>query len=277
MSNDLLQVVQADVNRRLSRSSSTLALAFYANGNWRSRFRQILYVTKRSHYFWGCVVYLIYASGILIIDYYPWTTSESEGSAGDHPRQWSAVNVQFLCWGFVHLVNAFQFLFAWMQVGIPAMSTVCIPEYLNMLEALLYIYSAFNYPSVSNLEYDDPRIIHIHHIELSAAIIEIFAAIGWCITWWWTYNRTLPGRGWTLDDLDVWACFFIVVPSFIYLVYNIQILSDLDTYGTNLLYMKADICYFVGAVIYVLVSLRDCGWFYGFPVAGGWDWKFSKE
>eukprot|EP00299_Pterocystis_sp_00344_P008429 c3192_g1_i1.p1 GENE.c3192_g1_i1~~c3192_g1_i1.p1 ORF type:complete len:226 (-),score=21.76 c3192_g1_i1:57-734(-) len=163
------------------------------------------------------------------------------------------------------------------QVGVPATSFLCIPEYLNMIEAGLYIYSAFHYPEVSNVTYNDPRLVHMHYIELAAALVEILAAIGWTYTWWYTYNRAIPARGWTLDDPDLWACLFIVIPSFIYFAYNVQIICNLHEFGSNLLYVKADICYFVGAVCYLLAAMRDAGWFYFMPVAGAWDWKISKN
>ena len=51
----------------------------------------------------------------------------------------------------------------------------------------------------------------------------------------------------------------IVIPSFIYLAYNFQILLDPTTYGSNTLYIVGDAAYFAGSLAYLLGSLRDVG------------------
>ena len=53
-----------------------------------------------------------------------------------------------------------------------------------------------------------------------------------------------------------------------YLVYNLQLIINPDGYGTNLLYEKADLLYFIGALMYVLAAARDDGFYPDFRVFG---------
>lgn len=64
------------------------------------------------------------------------------------------------------------------------------------------------------------------------------------------------------------------MPSIIYFAYNIQLIRDPDGYGTNLLYEKADLLYFVGALTYVLAAARDDGFYPDFVVFG-LLWRYS--
>lgn len=116
--------------------------------------------------------------------------------------------------------------------------------------------------------YLDDTTFKVHHLETAAATIEIFAAFGWCFTWWLTYPRGVPGRGWTLDDPDIWANVFIVVPSIFYVAYNVQILNDPASYCCNTLYSTGDILYAAGAFFYLFASMRDDGYFACLPAAG---------
>jgi hypothetical protein len=50
-----------------------------------------------------------------------------------------------------------------------------IPEYLNHIEAGLYLWSAIWYP----YEDDGPITSKIHIIEITAAFVELFASFGW--------------------------------------------------------------------------------------------------
>lgn len=49
---------------------------------------------------------------------------------------------------------------------------------------------------------------------------------------------------------------------------------DPDGYGTNLLYEKADLLYFVGALVYVLAAARDDGFYPDLRVFG-LLWRYS--
>ena len=93
------------------------------------------------------------------------------------------------------------------------------PEYLNILGAALYLWSAALYPTESGPT--DATTLKVHRIETAAAGIEWLACVGWFITWHLTYLR-VPGRGYTLDDPDVWALITIFGGSTMYMVYNIR-------------------------------------------------------
>ncbi|CAF4237003.1 unnamed protein product, partial [Rotaria sordida] len=52
---------------------------------------------------------------------------------------------------------------------------------------------------------------------------------------YWTYTRTI-GRGYTLDDPDTVAYTLTTLSSFVYIIYDIQILMDPKQYAENSVY-----------------------------------------
>jgi len=208
-----------------------------------------------SFYTWANLVYLCYAIGILSIDY------------GVDPNDTGYINNLFLGFAIVHLVNACMYALAWYIEGHYPWEVLYIPEYFNMCGAGLYLASAILYRFENTNTYLDKYTFYVHYIETTAASLEVAASFLWVYTWFLTYRR-LPGRGWTLDDPDMWANFFIVIPSIVYISYNGQVLHYPPSYSTNFLYQKGDILYFIGSVFYVFAALRDDGWFWVLPVAG---------
>lgn len=87
------------------------------------------------------------------------------------------------------------------------------------------------------------------------------------MSWYRTYTRAI-GRGYTLDDPDTVAYTLTTLSSFVYITYNVRILIYPDEYEENTMYYSGDIMYFVGAVFYLLASIRDDGWLWWLPVAG---------
>lgn len=87
------------------------------------------------------------------------------------------------------------------------------------------------------------------------------------MSWYRTYTRTI-GRGYTLEDPDTIAYMLTTISSFIYITYNIQVITDLPQYDTNNLYYTGDIIYSTGAFFYLWANLRDDGWLWWMPVAG---------
>jgi hypothetical protein len=175
--------------------------------------------------------------------------------------------------GIIHLLNAFQYIYAWFPLGFGIFSWVMIPEWLNVLGAALYLVSASEYDAA----YFDTEALHRNHvIETVAATIEFFAAVGWTWVWWKTHVRG-PGRGLTLDDPDFTGNILIVVPSIIYIVYNASNLQNPASYydlGPNtFLYQTANELYAVGAAFYVLCAMRDDGWFKSFYIFGTFTFK----
>ena len=55
---------------------------------------------------------------------------------------------------------------------------IMIPEYLNHIEAGLYLWSALWYPH-ENCDYFGYYTLTIHKIETVAAFVELFASFGW--------------------------------------------------------------------------------------------------
>lgn len=81
---------------------------------------------------------------------------------------------------------------------------IVFPEYMNMLGAALYLWSAALYPTERGPT--DAATLRVHRIETAAAGIEWLACVGWFITWHLTYLR-VPGRGYTLVRVVVvWSC-----------------------------------------------------------------------
>lgn len=172
--------------------------------------------------------------------------------------------------GVVHLVNAWMYWYAWKDAR--WWDPIVYPEYLNVIGAALYLWSSGLYRRESGPH--DAATSEIHIIETSAAIVELFACVGWAITWHVTYVRT-PGRGYTLDDPDVWALITIFTGAIIYVVYNLQILAHPSSYGKNELYFWGDVFYAMNGVLYLLAGLRDDGWFWWMPLAGSFSSSFS--
>lgn len=100
-----------------------------------------------------------------------------------------------------------------------AQDPIVFPEYMNVLGAALYLWSAALYPTESGPT--DATTLKVHRIETAAAGVEWLACVGWFITWHLTYLR-VPGRGYTLDDPDVWALITIFGGSTCYMLYNIR-------------------------------------------------------
>ncbi len=222
-----------------------------------------------------CIVYTAYAFLIIYIDKKAQPDADAAYPGGDDDYYYNTapyheavetLNNLYLASAIIHLVNAFMFIWSWLPLGFSIFSVVMIPEWLNVVGACLYLYTATLYPKVDGT-YTDDATFQIHHAETAAASIELVAAVGWAITWWLTYPRG-PGRGWTLDDPDVWANILIFVPSVYYVVYNAQVLADPPSYCCNFLYTEGNLIYAIGSIFYLLAALRDDGWFMCMPAGG---------
>lgn len=167
----------------------------------------------------------------------------------------------------IHVINAFMYAWSWLPLGYTWFSYIQIPEYMNVIGAALYLRSALLYPDQDGTYLDEVTSM-IHRTETASASIELCAAVGWCITWWLTFPRKTKGRGWTLDDPDVWGLIFIVVPSMYYVAYNAQVLADPVSYCCNQLYITGNNLYAAGSIFYLIAALRDDGWFYALPAGG---------
>jgi hypothetical protein len=139
---------------------------------------------------------------------------------------------------------------------------------MNVVGSGLYMASATMYGYEDRSQPRSTVIMAVHGVETVAAVIEFLAVFGWYYAWQATYNR-LPGRGWTLDDPDLWAMITIFIGALLYLIYNIQNLISPESYFDNYMYQYGDIFYFINSLYYLVATFRDDGWFWFMPLAGG--------
>ena len=197
--------------------------------------------------------------------------------SGDSP-----VYRQYIALAALHLVNAIQYLWLWRPWFAENakrhswffLACVLAPEFLNILEAGLYLHTSLHYEAVQQTPrciagpenpgwYACPELLKLHAQELYAALIELVASFLWFWSWTATAEHELPGRGFTLWDLDLHSSVGLIVGSTIYTVYNYQITFQPQSYGSNAVYKAADVIYFVGAFLYLAASMRDCDcWFW---------------
>jgi hypothetical protein len=200
------------------------------------------------------------------------------------PGAVSRTNTFFLAAAIIHIINAFQYFIVWPLNFNPAtgkrwsiFAWVQIPEYLNIIEATLYLATACLYPKETAFgltAYLDSTTRNVVKIELAAALIELLACFMWCTVWWFTFPRG-RGRGITLDDPEFIALVLLTIPSFFYVAYNSLVNQDLANVGNgklDQLYNVADWIYWAGSLFYVLAALRDDGWFPSF-----WIWGAIAE
>jgi len=184
---------------------------------------------------------------------------------GDTP-----VNRQFIAASSVHVFNGVMFGLVWVPYFIehPELSMtfrllLLLPEFLNICEASLYIKSATLYgeaaETCANLTCD--LYTDIHRYETSAAFLEMFASFGWFWSWYVTYLPG-PGRGISIWDPDFLGAVGLILPSIIYVAYNIQNILRPDEYKNNSLYEVADLLYGIDAPLYLFAALRDAGCFW---------------
>lgn len=183
-------------------------------------------------------------------------------------------NELFVIAASIHLFNAVQYFLVWPELIDPAtgatfsfFSYVMIPEYLNILGATLYLYTAANYDSQLSTgpgRFLDAPTLTAHKIETAAAVVELLAAFAWCYVWWWTHERG-AGRGLTLEDPELLALLLLVAASFLYVAYNGMVMQNAANYYASplatALYNSGDCIYFAGAFFYAVVSFRDAGFF----------------
>jgi len=73
------------------------------------------------------------------------------------------------------LITAFLYWWSWKDRS--WLDIIMIPEYLNHIEGGLYLWSAIWYSREDTL--GSYYTLAVHKIELTAAIIELFASVGW--------------------------------------------------------------------------------------------------
>ena len=149
----------------------------------------------------------------------------------------SPVYRQYIALAALHLVNAVQYLWLWRPWFADNarkhswffLFCVLAPELLNLLEAGLYLHTSLHYQAVQQtprcVEGPDnpgwfacPELLRLHEQELYASLIELVASFLWFWSWTATAEHDLPGRGFTLWDLDLHSSYLLIVGSTIYTV-----------------------------------------------------------
>jgi hypothetical protein len=146
-----------------------------------ARVRHAAWNSARNVYVYASLLYVAYAAGMLLVDYAETRTPRSD------------INLQYIAWGCLHLIDAFLYIASWRSLGYAYASVVMLPEFMNVLGAALYLSSAAMYPLENAPAYNNSPTMAIHVIELAASVVEMVAAVGWAYTWWLTYTRK-PGR-----------------------------------------------------------------------------------
>ena len=80
-----------------------------------------------------------------------------------------------LGFAIVHLISAFLYWWAWK--GRSWLDVILIPDYLNHLEAAIYIWSGQWYSREDTL--GGPNTFAVHKLEITAASVELVASFGW--------------------------------------------------------------------------------------------------
>ena len=226
--------------------------------------------TLESRYFYAITVYLAYATSMVYADVEKLTTKEA--------------NELYFYFGIEHLINACMFVWAWDDRG--WFDDVVIPEYLNIIGASLYIWSASLYPVM----YTDDDLFYYYYkpktedfkecryIEAVACIIFTLSAFGWIYSWYRLFTEnfgpvllnTSASRGISILDPEFHCNWTLLVGAIIYLYWGLDTAYKFGHYSTDTLYMAGDIVYLVNSIFYVIAALRDYGWFFQLP-----DWTIS--
>lgn len=246
-------------------------------------------------YFWACIVYLVYTCQALAVDYCEYV------KIYENQCEILIINNQFIALAAVHVFNAFQFLACWipfmketehLQLSKATKFKLLLPEFMNIIEGCMYLLSALSYQRIQNnlncqtdLKCRDEMFLH--HWETSAASVECFASLLWCYSWYFVFNIDIMPYQLNLKDKVIWALFdpelysaiLLVIGSIVYIVYYLQVDEYPNHYDTNMLWEVGDVIYFIGAVLYLISSMKLCGCFYFVTWLPGWldDWQEIDE
>lgn len=257
-----------------------------------STWQQCLKRSVANPYTAACACYILYALVMLVVDF------------GGSARQLTADREAALLVGYfalamLHVINALQFLYAWLPLGYHVLAPLTAADHLNVISGLLYVSSAGLYYGGASYHR------HVEVLEAAAAVLEVAASVGWIAVW--AVQRqpselqqpaavpvgarhdsgspaapavSLPKpRGATcrlIMDPDFWALSLTLIPSLLYAVYNISVLAQPSlpprfaaVACSNGLFQAADIGFAAGAVMYMMSALRDDGWAVWLSQRGG--------
>lgn len=160
------------------------------------------------------------------------------------------------------------------------LTTGPLPDWLNIISALLYTSSACLYPlqddvgeGLHPVPYSDPATVRVRRIEIVAATVELMAAMLWMTQW--LYSRldswsalqhpggscSGPQPVWRVlcalvTDMDWWANAFTLAPALLYAVFAAQTLAHPPSLCCNKLYEVGDVLYALGAAAFFCSAVR---------------------
>ncbi|CAF1209734.1 unnamed protein product [Adineta steineri] len=291
MSNNTMAVVSSDEKTDEVTTNVTTRYVEYEAFNSIVDALQWKHIRKRApvcfrnslhnRYMLANLVYLGYTIGLLIVDFDPafidssseiltttiisetWNETTTLSILDEPVYTDDYANRVYIGLAALNIVIASLYVWAWR--GRSWFDVVLIPEYLNHIQAGLYLWSALLYSKQETL--GGYYTMTVHRIELSASCVELFTSVGWMFTWYSAYTRTL-GRGFTLDDPDTIAYITTTSNTLMYFIYNLQVYIRPEEYNSNMLFTYADVLGFIGSVYYLFGTLRDDYWFWFLPVAG---------
>ena len=162
--------------------------------NAANLFTALLLRTAKSVYFYASLLYVVYSIGIYRTDYGNQSLKQT--------------NRDFLIYGIIHVISAILYALSW--IGFKPWNTIePLPDYLNIIGSVLWLYSATLYPDLySNATRNDqyyyssnylldnnctivitddgstssefaPAFYTCRIVELAAAVIEVLCGFLW--------------------------------------------------------------------------------------------------
>ena len=110
----------------------------------------LLLRTVKSVYFYASVLYVVYSIGIYRTDYGNQSLTQA--------------NKEFVIYGIIHVISAVLYALSW--VGFKPWNTVePLPDYLNIVGSVLWLYSATLYPDLySNISRNDQNYYSSYYL-----------------------------------------------------------------------------------------------------------------
>ena len=217
-------------------------------------FNSVLHATLRSRYFWAMLVYLVTSIALFANDFV--------GGVNEK-------NKVYFTFAVIHLGNAAQFAWSWDEKSF--LDFELFPEYINVIEAMLYVFSSTLYGRLYTSNDDQagytPEYYVCRRLEMIASALEVFASVGWIFVWYRMFTdkfgpslTAVPYRGLSLWDPDFHASWSLVLAAGLYVLYNIKVSRIPGDYEIDRLYLLADGVYVFNSICYMLSTLRDYGW-----------------
>jgi hypothetical protein len=185
--------------------------------------------TLMSRYFYAMVIYFVTAVALFANDFV--------GGVNEK-------NKVYFTFAVIHLLNAAQFAWSWDEKEF--LDWELYPEYINTLEAMLYVFSSTLYGRLYTSTGFSPEFYVCRRLEMVASVLEVGASIGWVMVWYKmfvekfnTHLLGVPGRGLSLLDPDFHANWSLLLGAGLYVWYNVRVSRVPGDYEVDSLYVYA--------------------------------------